>query len=571
MSTTVADALAARLEQGGIERVYTRETQVFTPVVEALSRRKFRLIGLQSDAAAAFAAAGEALLTENLTLCCGSGSCGSVQLLGGLSEAYLSSASVLTLAPHVATSVIGSRYFQESRPEWVLRACSGYCETVWRPSQTQRVLDEAVRCARGERTVGVAVLPEDVTGVSSVASGLASRHLNAICPAVAEPAQSEVTRLAELINKSRRVVFLCGCGCAASRDIIVELAQRLHAPIAYTLKGKDIMEKDNPCAVGMIGLLGWGDAPAVVQVADLLVMWGTDFPYGCFLPSHGQVVQVDSNGTALGRRTRLCHAVHGDVGRTAAMLLPLLHGTRSDDFLARSLMRHGREVSGMEYHLRVLDEQAPPRPEYITRLISSHAEPDAVFCIDIGPPVIWAARYLQAFGKRRLIGSFKYGATGCALAMAIGAKAAFPSRQVIALCAAEELNQQMAELLTLVRQQLNVKVFVYNASAPHSENWGGNSAMSCPTGNLSLLARSMGMQAHELTEVAGAAGVVRRWLAERGPALLDGYLDVHALAEPPGSDLLRAINHLDLTPGYNTGCELEAVKRLLFGNGRFYS
>lgn len=571
MSTSVADEIAAVPAAAGCRRMYARTEQALSPVPEALQQREeLRCIGMQSDEGAAFAAAGEAQLTGQLTLCCGSGGWGNWQMCGGLYEAHYSASPLVALAPHVPASTMGSRYFQESRPEWGLRDCTSYCEMAYEPGQAVRSVAEAIRVACSQRTTAAVVLPSDVMNCPASCETEFPYFPSMSARATAEPSMSEVARLAELLNRSRKVVFLCGRGCEGAHDILTELAQRLCAPIAYTLRGKDIMEKDNPCAVGMIGLLGWGDAPAAVQVADLLVLWGTDFPYGCFLPEHGQVVQVDIDGAAPGRRVRLCHAVQGDVARTASLLLPLLRGHRSDEFLARSLMRHGKALVALERSLREQDERAPIRPEYLTRILSSHAEPDAVFTIDIGPPVIWAARYLQAFGKRRLIGSFKYGATGCALAMAIGCKAASPSRQVIALCAAESFNRQLGELLTLAREGLSVKVVVYNVSSPHVVNMPG-SASSSVVADLTMVARGLGIEAERAEQVGGVMAAVRRCLAAQGPFLLDVQLDRHALAQPPGSDLLRTILHLSDKESCNSRCELDTVKRLLFGNSHFYS
>jgi pyruvate dehydrogenase (quinone) len=38
-------------------------------------------------------------------------------------------------------------------------------------------------------------------------------------------------------------------------------------------------------------------------------------------------------------------------------------------------------------------------PQYLTRLISEHAAPDAVFTFDVGTPAIWVARYLKMNGR----------------------------------------------------------------------------------------------------------------------------------------------------------------------------
>ena len=65
---------------------------------------------------------------------------------------------------------------------------------------------------------------------------------------------------------------------------MLELSDTLKAPVAYAYRGKDVLEHDNPAAVGMIGLLGWGAATEALGKCDLMLMLGTDFPYRAFIP-----------------------------------------------------------------------------------------------------------------------------------------------------------------------------------------------------------------------------------------------------------------------------------------------
>ena len=65
---------------------------------------------------------------------------------------------------------------------------------------------------------------------------------------------------------------------------MLRLSETLKAPVSFAYRGKDVLEADNPSAVGMTGLLGWGAATQALADCDLLFMLGTDFPYHAFLP-----------------------------------------------------------------------------------------------------------------------------------------------------------------------------------------------------------------------------------------------------------------------------------------------
>ena len=54
-------------------------------------------------------------------------------------------------------------------------------------------------------------------------------------------------------------------------------------------------------------------------------------------------------------------------------------------------------------------------PQFLTKVISNLACEDTVFTCDVGTPILWAARYLEMNGKRRLLGSFNHGTMANAL------------------------------------------------------------------------------------------------------------------------------------------------------------
>jgi hypothetical protein len=104
----------------------------------------------------------------------------------------------------------------------------------------------------------------------------------------------------------------------------------------------------------------------------------------------------------------------------------------------------------------------PIHPQYVAKLISELASDDAVFTFDVGITTVWAARYLKMNGRRRLIGSLVHGSMASAMPQAIGAQVAFPGRQVISMSGDGGFAMLMGDFLTLVQQNLPVKVVVFD-------------------------------------------------------------------------------------------------------------
>ncbi len=144
-----------------------------------------------------------------------------------------------------------------------------------------------------------------------------------------------------------------------------------------------------------------------------------------------EVRPLDLDGH-LGRRTRLDLGLIGDVGETIDGLLPRLR-PKSDRSHLDGALAHYREARKGLDELAVGHKGGRLHPQYVARMLSEAAADDAVFTFDVGTPTIWAARYLQANGRRRLIGSLNHGSMANAMPQAIGAQAAYHGRQVVSL------------------------------------------------------------------------------------------------------------------------------------------
>ncbi len=264
------------------------------------------------------------------------------------------------------------------------------------------------------------------------------------------------------------------------------------------MAAKDVMDAGNPLAVGMTGPLGWGDAAHALHHCELLVLWGTDFPFHHYLPKHGRVAQVDKNPAALGRRVPICLGVVGDIAEVARALLPLIPRNRAEEHLARSQARHGRELAQMHRGLS-LPPEGNINAAYLTRLVSNMAEPDAVFCIGLGSPLRWGARYLQAQQRQRLLSPVPAGLLIGELVQARRSKEAEPGRQVIALCDDDMRETLCRELPALQHEGLAIKVLLYARSEPHPHELPGSEV---------------------LRVVEQAPSAVQRWLGAKRAALL---------------------------------------------------
>jgi pyruvate dehydrogenase (quinone) len=543
------------------------------PVTDAIRRGgKVRWVHVRHEETAAFATGAEAQLTGQLAACAGSCGPGNLHLINGLYDAHRSAAPVLAIAAHIPSSEIGTGYFQETHPDQLFRECSHYCELISNPRQAPRVLQSAMQHAVSKRGVSVIVLSGDVAATAT-SSDIPAHGLVTAAPLV-RPADADLARLADLLNQGRKVALFCGIGCAGAHDEVVALAEKLQAPVGYSFRGKEWVEYDNPCAVGMTGLLGWGGAYKAMHECDVLLLLGTDFPYETFLPTTPQVAQVDLRAERLGRRCRLDLGLCGDVRETIKALLPLVGPKADRAFLDGMLEQHQTALRKLRAYVDHVSKRRPIHPEYVAATMDELAGPDVVFSIDTGMCAVWGARYLRAGKGRRFLGSFNHGSMANALPQAIGAQLTYPARQVVSLSGDGGLAMLMGELLTVAQYQLPVKIVLFNnhrlgmvqlemeaAGLPHY-------GCELKNPNFAALAQAVGLMGLRVEDPAEVRPALERALASSGPALVDVVTDPNVLSMPPKATIRQAMGFaLAMTKMAFTG-ELDDVMDTVMANWR---
>lgn len=556
--TTVADHVISTLQASGITRMYGLPGDSLNGLTDAIRRAEhFSWEHVRHEETAGFAAAADAALTKRLAVCAGSCGPGNLHLINGLFDAHRSRVPVLAIAAHIPQSEIGSQYFQETRPQELFRECSVYCELVTTAESAPRVLQMAMRAAIEENGVAVVVIPGEIflhkTG---------DLRVNPVLPthSTCRPADDELRRAATILNNSDKITILAGAGVEGAHDELVTLADTLKAPVVHALRGKEFVEYDNPYDVGMTGLLGFASGYKAIKEAEVLLMLGTDFPYRQFYPEHATVIQVDIRGRNLGRRTPVDLPLVGSVADTLPALQPLLRTKDDRTHLDRSRKHYGKTRRRLD-ELAVNDrDKAPIRPEYLAAAADRIAAADAVFTVDVGSPVVWAARYLTMNGRRRLLGSFNHGTMACALPLAIGAATVNRDRQVVAFAGDGGLTMLFGELITLTQNRLPVKVIVFNNSSLNFVELEMKAAGIVTFGtdlhnpDFAAVAQSLGIFGRRVEQPGDLESALAEAFAHDGPALVDVVTARQELSIPPA-----------ITAEQAKGFSLYAIRTILSG------
>lgn len=538
MAITVADYLATTLANAGVQRIWGVTGDSLNGLNDSLRRlNRIEWMHVRHEETAAFAAGAEAAITGSLAVCAGSCGPGNLHLINGLFDCKRNHVPVLAIAAHIPSSEIGLGYFQETHPQELFRECADFVELVSSPAQLPGVLNRALNTAIGKQGVAVLVIPGDVALADSPLEAALQPALP-VAPHIVPPA-ADIQRLASLLNGDKAITILAGSGCAGHHDAVVALAERLKAPVVHALRGKEHVEWDNPYDVGMTGLIGFSSGYHAMENADVLLMLGTDFPYRNFYPEKAQIIQIDRDPAALGRRAMLTMGLVGDVGDTIAALMFLLEEREERTFLDAAVDHYKKARKALDDLASPSPAGRPIHPQYLARRVSDLAAEDAIFTADVGTPTVWAARYLGMNGKRRLLGSFNHGSMANAMLQAIGAQAAAPARQVVSLSGDGGFTMMMGDFITLSQLNLPVKIVVFNNGSlgfvAMEMKAGGylDTGTDLENPDFAAMAQAMGIKGIRVEASADLDGALREAFAHPGPALVDVVTAKQELVMPP--------------------------------------
>src|ERR1700683_873324 len=540
MSRTVADLLWDMLVNTGVKRCYGIVGDALNPVIDALRRNgKIEFIHVRHEEYGVFAAVADAYMSGNPVVVCGTAGPGVTHLFNGLMDARKEGAPIIAIAGDVETRLMDTAALEELNPYKFFDTACLYVGRVVSAEQIRAVVTTAILTAVIDKGPTVISMPGDIA--SAKAPNDSSHEITIPAPPVFRPADADLDKLAEMIDVAKKVAIFGGDGCRDARDEVLKLASKLKAPVGYSFRGKQWLEHDNPNAVGMTGLLGYGGAYKAIHDADLVLLLGTDFPFSEFLPGDDvKKVQIDRNPKHIGRRTAVDLALVGDIQSTVTALLAKVRDKSDSRFLEKQLAETSSFHELLQHYVEKGPGIKPIRPEFLAATLSELASDDALFFVDTGTACIWAARHMKGGTNRRIFGSFSWASMANAAPNAFGAQLAFPGRQTIAMCGDGGYTMlALGDLLTQVQRKTPVVQIILNNESLDFVKIEMQEAGAVPFGvdfknpNFAKVAEAMGAKGIRVEE----PGDVREALAEAlaykgGPVVVDAVIDPYALSLP---------------------------------------
>lgn len=486
-----------------------------------LDQPDIRAINVRHEQSAVFMADGFFRSSGQIGVALTSGGPGALNTMGAMACAHNDSSAVLQVVnenpAHVRRKGLG--YFHDLSDQLAMfRPVTDFVAQPTLASEIAPAINQAMGALRNRRPRPALV---EIAGEAFVQTSEAS----ALTPVPLErlqPISDHVDSAAELIRNAQRPVIWSGGGVIASAATseLLELANRLGAPVLTSQAGKGSFPVDHPLHVG-----NWSNERPVRELlerSDLVIAVGTRFSYfptgGWSLRLPENLVQIDLDPAEIGRNYRAVASIVADAQPALRQLIDRL-GT------IESASRAG-EVA--DVHARIAAALGTPSPEIeMLDQIRTALPADARVFNDPTTIAFWARSYWRALEPRTWFVPSGMGTLGFALPAAIGSKFAVPDAPSVAVIGDAGVMFTIQDLMTAVEHHIPVIVLVFNdrgygVERRHMDHlYGRQNGVELLPPDFVALAKSFGAHGIRVDNLDTAGAAIDEALNRNAPVLIE--------------------------------------------------
>ena len=404
---------------------------------------------------------------------------GVANLVTAVAEAALAYSPLVVIAGAVSRSDHGKDTFQEIDQVGLFAPLCKRSIAVSEPGRLTGMLRDAIRLAlSGRRGPVVLHVPRDLFAAEAPAP-----EPGPVLPARAgPPSRADLRTIRAAIREARAPVIVAGGGLkwSGGGEALRALAEALRIPVVASTGHADLMPHGHPLFASQGGPRGNRVASRLGAEADLLLVLGARLGFNSTFHSHdyvsptAKIIQVDIEGSAIGRYFPVQVGIQADARETALALAAELGDRERDDTRRREWRRRFEadwRALLAEREREARDGAAPMAPARALAEIRRLLPEDAIVTLDTGNTCLQAADRLAHYRCPGLIAPLDFGLVGFGYAAALGAKAAAPGRSVVSVIGDGGFGFTVSEITTAVRHDLAVVAVVLDNGA-----WGAEKA-----------------------------------------------------------------------------------------------
>lgn len=489
-------------------------------------------------------------------------------LVAPLAEALKASVPVLALVQDISRKHSDRNAFQELDHLKLFDGCAKWVRRVADVARVDDYIDMAITVATSGRPgPTVLLLPADLLDEAAPSPSFARLAQLGAWPLdrpLVDP--QSIDAAAALLREATCPIIIAGGGVhgAQACTALSELQEQTHIPVAYTPMGKGSVSDNHALTIGLIGntmgALSLGrHLRRLIDEADVALLVGTrtnqNGTDSWTLPSRSaKIIHLDIDPHELGRTFEPAVRLLGDA---RAGLQQLLRALQGGDLSRRRAARRAVEgwiAAGQRAREKATREvctsrACPIRPERLMFELQRVMRPETIVVADASYSSNWVTAYLSAESGQRIITPRGLAGLGWGFPMALGAKLARPSSEVVCVAGDGGFAHCWAELETAARMGTAVTIIILNNGLLGFQRDAetvvyGRHTSAChfrPVDHAAI-ARACGVEGHRIEDAEQLAARLAAAVASQSTVLLDVVIDSYAFPPITMFDDQQALN-----------------------------
>jgi acetolactate synthase-1/2/3 large subunit len=458
-----AQILIECLKREGVEVIFGYPGGQVLPIFDRLYDADIRFILTRHEQGAAHAADGYARATGKVGVCLATSGPGATNLTTGIANAYMDSIPMVAITGQVKSFLIGNDAFQEADITGITRPITKHNFLVKDIRELTTIMRQAFYIASTGRPGPVVIdIPSDIQMQDAPFVWPEKVEMRSYQPTYfGHPGQ--VKKAVKLIANSRKPLIYAGGGIITSGASaqLAELAERLQAPVTWTLMGMGGFPGTHKLSLGMLGMHGTAYANHAIMDADLIIAVGARFDdrvtgrIDSFAPG-AKVIHIDIDPSSISKNIKVDVPIVGDAENILGEILEQMKKVPDTSEWLRAV-----DALKKKYPLKYRDGDKI-KPQYVLEQLYEVTKGDAIITTEVGQNQMWACQWYKYDHPRTFISSGGLGTMGFGFPAAMGAKVGCPDRTVIDVAGDGSIQMNIQELGTCVANNINVKVIVLN-------------------------------------------------------------------------------------------------------------
>jgi len=458
-----AKILIESLKKSGVEVMFGYPGGALLPIFDEIYDMDIKFILTRHEQGAAHAADGYARATGKVGVCIATSGPGATNLTTGIANAYMDSIPMVAITGQVKSFLIGNDAFQEVDTTGITRSITKHNYLVKDVKDLSRTVAEAFYVASTGRPGPVLIdIPSDVQMADAEFIWPEIMDMLSYKPVYfGDPGQ--IKKAANLIAKAKRPVIYAGGGVITSAAYLElrKLAERIKAPLTWTLMGIGCFPATHELSLGMLGMHGTAYANHAIMGSDLIIAVGARFDdrvtgrLDAFAPD-AKIIHIDIDPTSISKNVKVDIPIVGDAKNILRELLVWIKKSPDTTEWIKTV-KNWREQYPLKYK-----DIGEINPQYVMEQVYESTKGGAIITTEVGQNQMWAAQWYKYDWPRTFISSGGLGTMGFGFPAAMGAKMGCPDKQVIDIAGDGSIQMNIQELATCVANKINVKVFILN-------------------------------------------------------------------------------------------------------------